>query len=81
MTTLDLHERVAIVTGVSRRAGIGAAIAWALAEAGARVLITYYRSYDATVSGLADPDGPEALLAGLHRITPHVAGWPGSRAT
>lgn len=74
MITVDLHERAAIVTGVSRRAGIGAAIARALAEAGARVLITYYRPYDAAVTGLADPEGPEALLAELRRITPHVAG-------
>lgn len=73
MIALDLHDRVAIVTGVSRRAGIGAAIARALAEAGARVMITYYRPYDAAVSGLADPDGPEVVLADLRRLTPHVA--------
>jgi 3-oxoacyl-[acyl-carrier protein] reductase len=74
MITLDLHDRVAIVTGVSRRAGIGAAIARALAEAGARVFLTYYRPYDAATSGLPDAEGSDAILAALRQVTPHVAG-------
>ena len=74
MNMLDLTDRVAIVTGVSRRAGIGASIARALAEAGARVFITYYRPYDAAVSGLSDLEGAEAVLATLRTITPYVAG-------
>lgn len=74
MITIDLQGRVAIVTGASRRAGIGAAIARALAEAGARVFITYYQPYDVTTTGLADPEGPDALLDELRQITPQVAG-------
>ena len=46
MINHGLAGKVAFVTGVSRRAGIGAAIARALAGAGADVFTTYYRPYD-----------------------------------
>jgi 3-oxoacyl-[acyl-carrier protein] reductase len=39
---IDLNGKRALVTGASR--GIGAAIAWALAENGADVAFTYQRS-------------------------------------
>jgi 3-oxoacyl-[acyl-carrier protein] reductase len=41
-----LAGRVALVTGVSRRAGIGAAIARELAQAGATLVVTGFRAYD-----------------------------------
>lgn len=41
---------VALVTGVSRKAGIGSAIALALADAGWNVATTYWRPYDASMS-------------------------------
>src|SRR5690606_36279671 len=74
MITIDLRHRVAIVTGARRRAGIGAAIARALAEAVARIFITHYAPYDVTTSGLAGPEGPDAVLDELRQITPQVAG-------
>lgn len=40
---------VALVTGVSRNAGIGSAIALALADAGWNVATTYWRPYDASM--------------------------------
>lgn len=46
MITHSLAGKVALVTGVSRKAGIGAAIAKAFAEAAADVCTTYYRPYD-----------------------------------
>lgn len=46
MINHNLAGKVALVTGVSRQAGIGAAIARALAEARADVFTTYYRPYD-----------------------------------
>ena len=46
MIAQSLAGKVALVTGVSRKAGIGAAIAHALVEAGADVFTTYYRPYD-----------------------------------
>lgn len=46
MTENTLHGRVALVTGVSRRAGIGCAIASRLAEAGADLFLAHYRPHD-----------------------------------
>lgn len=46
MIDYGLSGKVALVTGVSRHIGIGAAIARSLAASGANVFITYYRPYD-----------------------------------
>ncbi|NMF62297.1 oxidoreductase [Brasilonema octagenarum UFV-E1] len=46
MIDYGLSGKVALVTGVSRHMGIGAAIARSLAASGANVFITYYRPYD-----------------------------------
>ncbi|HCE16410.1 MAG TPA: oxidoreductase [Anaerolinea thermolimosa] len=52
----------ALITGVSRKAGIGAAIAREFARHGVNVFITYFRPYDHE-SGLAgDPAEPAQLL-------------------
>lgn len=60
-----MGRRVALVTGVSRRRGIGAAVARALAADGVGVFLTYYRPYDAAMPWGGDADGPAALLAEL----------------
>ena len=57
--------RVAVVTGVSRRVGIGAAIARRLAESGHALLLTGLPSYDDAQPHGGDPDGGPALLAEL----------------
>ena len=57
----DLSTRVALVTGVGRRRGIGSAISRALAHRGADVFFTYWGDYDRDVSGSFDQDGPGAL--------------------
>lgn len=59
-----LRGRVALVTGASRRRGIGAAICRALAADGADIAFTHWRAYDRTMAWGAD-DGPAALLAEL----------------
>ncbi len=64
----SLAGRVAIVTGASRRVGIGAAICRALAERGAGVLFTHWRAYDRDAGSGEDPDGPEALLEELRGL-------------
>ena len=46
---LNLSGRTALITGVSRKIGIGAAVAMRLAQAGANVFTTYYRPYDAAM--------------------------------
>ncbi|WP_198679367.1 hypothetical protein [Thermomonospora amylolytica] len=53
----DLEGRVALVTGVSRRIGIGFAIARDLLAAGARVLVHSWAPHDAEQSWGADPAG------------------------
>lgn len=54
--------RVAVVTGVSRRAGIGFAVAQRLLRDGARVLIHSFAPYDAEQRWGADVGGMDALL-------------------
>jgi 3-oxoacyl-[acyl-carrier protein] reductase len=60
-----LHNRCAIVTGVSRRAGIGFAIAQRLLELGARVLVQSWVPYDETTTWGTDPGGLDAVLSEL----------------
>ena len=60
-----LRGRVAIVTGASRRGGIGAAICRALARKGADVLFTHWRAYDRAAGVGEDQEGPESLLEEL----------------
>ena len=62
-----LTGRVALVTGVSRRAGIGCAIAERLARDGADLFIQGWAPYDAAQPWGADPGGVEAVLRTLRR--------------
>ncbi|MEU4249464.1 SDR family oxidoreductase [Amycolatopsis sp. NPDC026612] len=81
----SLDGRVALVTGVSRRAGIGHAIAGRLAALGAEVFRHHYARHDreqpwgadpAQPDGLeldlAEPDAPERLLAAAAAAHGHV---------
>lgn len=65
MVALDLSGRVALITGVSRRIGIGAAIAHALTDAGADIFTTYYRPYDAQQSYASGDNEAEEIIAEL----------------
>lgn len=62
-----LDGRTAIVTGASRREGIGAAICMALARAGANVFFTHWQPYDSQTTGLLDRDGPAILEEAIER--------------
>ncbi|MGL4744677.1 MAG: SDR family NAD(P)-dependent oxidoreductase, partial [Dermatophilaceae bacterium] len=61
--TLPLHGRVAVVTGVSRRVAIGAAIATRLVADGAAVVIHSWSPHDAEQPWGEDPGGPESVAA------------------
>jgi len=65
MTPYDLVNNTAIVTGASRKIGIGAAIARELAMGGANVFITYFRPYDQSMPWGVEAREPEELLAEL----------------
>lgn len=71
---IDLHGRIAIVTGASRRIGIGAAIARTLAAAGADIFLTYFRPYDADQPWGSTPHEVEQLLADLHSLSVRAYG-------
>jgi len=68
-----LRGRTALVTGVSRRAGIGYAITRRLLAYGARVVVHHHLAHDEAQSWGADPGGIAAVLDGLGR-TPSAAG-------
>src|SRR5918993_2881829 len=59
--TGDLRGRVALVTGVGRKRGIGSAVCLALASRGADVVLSYWKAYDREMPWASDEDEPEAL--------------------
>lgn len=55
------HNRIAIVTGASRRQGIGTAICRALAAAGCDIFFTHWSAYDRAMAYEADENWPTLL--------------------
>jgi 3-oxoacyl-[acyl-carrier protein] reductase len=68
-----LKGRVALVTGVSRRKGIGFALAQQLAVLGADVFIHSFSPFDASQPWGADPDGISAIIKGLQQHGTRIA--------
>ena len=68
-----LAGRVAVITGASRRIGIGAAIARALAARGADLFLTYYRPYDAEMPWGSAPDDVDYVVGELRAAGARVA--------
>jgi 3-oxoacyl-[acyl-carrier protein] reductase len=69
-----LAGRTAIVTGVSRRIGIGYAVAGRLAARGAAVLAHSWTPHDAQQPYGADPLGPDGVVAALRQALRPGAG-------
>jgi 3-oxoacyl-[acyl-carrier protein] reductase len=63
--TVDLSGRSALVTGVSRRAGIGHAVVRRLLDGGARVVIQGWTPHDAAQPWKAEPGGTEGVAREL----------------
>jgi 3-oxoacyl-[acyl-carrier protein] reductase len=63
-----LRGRVAVVTGVSRRAGLGYAIARRLAALGATLFLQHYTPHDRTQPWGADPGGIQAVRDGVRGV-------------
>jgi 3-oxoacyl-[acyl-carrier protein] reductase len=61
MTSNSSQQRLAIVTGTSRRRGIGAAICLALAQAGTDIFFTHWSPYDHRMPWGAEEDEPTQL--------------------
>src|SRR5690242_6737661 len=60
-----LRGRIALVTGATRRRGIGAAVCRALADEGADVAFTHWRAYDRRFPWAGADDEPAQLEAEL----------------
>ena len=67
--TKPLSGRAALITGVSRRAGIGFAVARRLGELGADLYLQGWRAHDAEQPWGEDPDGPDELVSALRSQT------------
>ncbi|HEU5160778.1 MAG TPA: SDR family oxidoreductase [Streptosporangiaceae bacterium] len=64
---LPLRGRAAVITGVSRRTGIGYAIARRLAALGANLFLHHYTPHDRDQPWGADPGGLQAVIDGVRR--------------
>ncbi|MCA9919552.1 MAG: SDR family oxidoreductase [Anaerolineales bacterium] len=69
-----LRGQTAVITGVSRKIGIGAAIARALAEVGCNIFTTYFRPYDATMPWGSQADEASQIIAELQQMGVQAAG-------
>jgi 3-oxoacyl-[acyl-carrier protein] reductase len=70
---LPLRGRVGLITGVSRRAGIGYAVARRFAAYGASLFLHHHVAHDEQQQWGADPGGIDALIAGVRAALAHPA--------
>src|SRR6266536_4917626 len=73
MPWAGLRGKIAIVTGVSRRQGIGAAICRAFASCGVDILFTHWRAFDRQAGTGAEEEGPHLIEQDLRRRRVRVA--------
>ena len=68
-------KRVALVTGVTRRQGIGAAIALTLAKNGVSLGIAHFRPYERTKTWDTHDDEPEKIISDLRKAGVEADGF------
>src|SRR5258706_13801541 len=68
MESQRAHSRLALVTGASRRRGIGAAICRALAQTGTDIFFTHWSPYDSKMPWGAEEDEPGQLQKELQAM-------------
>src|SRR3712207_3176997 len=73
MSSDAASPRIAVVTGVSRRAGIGFAIARRLLADGLNVLIHSWSAHDAAQPWGGEPGGIDAVIEALGGLGPRLA--------
>jgi 3-oxoacyl-[acyl-carrier protein] reductase len=71
----DTVRPVALVTGASRRQGLGAAIAIALGREGWDIATTYWSGYDSEMEWGADRDGPKQIEEEVRRTGAEFFGF------
>ncbi|TBR57932.1 oxidoreductase [Westiellopsis prolifica IICB1] len=74
MVDYGLTGKVALVTGVSRHIGIGAAIAHSLAEAGVNVFTIYYRPFDELMPWGSKSTEAEEIIESLKLLSVKAEG-------
>src|SRR5947207_15295286 len=67
-STKPLQGKIALVTGVGRCAGIGAAICREIAKNGGDVFFTYWQQYDKETHSENSENDPAAIAAELSRF-------------
>ncbi len=68
----NLKGKIALITGVSRKKGIGFAIAQALAQNGVSVYLAYFRPYDVQVHEEENPQEIEEIIKEIERTGSEV---------
>ncbi|WP_246055372.1 SDR family oxidoreductase [Pseudalkalibacillus caeni] len=63
----DLRGKTALITGVGRQKGIGAAICYKLAEAGTDIFFTYLTRYDHSMEWNVDDREPEEIKRAIKK--------------
>lgn len=68
METTKLQRKIALITGVGRRAGIGAAICREIAKNGGDIFFTYWHPYDKETHSENTENDPAAIAAELSQF-------------